>query len=574
MAERSRKDWFWIGLLALLQLLPIVAVFLNSIAVDWAGTILPDGYTLNHIDKITHDPRFTRAILNSLIVGFGSLIVTPIIVVPAILVAHCYFPALDRTIAGLVILPYAVPTIVLALGLLRLYSGNYGIVLTGSPWVLIFGYMPLVAPLYYIPIKNNLRALRVTELFEAGRLLGASDALILLARGAALHPAGPHHRARHELHACDQRFRLCQSPGRRPFPHAPDPHGGAPGRQRTAIKRAHLHLFHRHLRGDGHRRLGDITESRRMSYVEIRKLTKRFDGTMVFEDIDLDVEQGRICVLVGPSGCGKTTLLRAVAGLTRPDSGHIMIDGRDVTHVEAKHRGVGMVFQHYALFPNMTVEQNLAFGLEQKKLARPEIAKKVAAVIELMGLGPRAKAKPAALSGGQKQRVALARALVLEPKLLLLDEPLSALDAQIRKRLRDELKRLQQDVGFTAIFVTHDQEEAMMLGDQVAIMQQGRFAQIGAPAEIYNRPASLAVANFIGDFNILEPKAVERLFALAPPMPGRSGPRPSTSPRRRHRPANTPTAMPLKSRSPRCRCWAPWCGSIPRPRTSRSRPTW
>ncbi|MGE0237743.1 MAG: ABC transporter ATP-binding protein [Parvibaculaceae bacterium] len=253
-----------------------------------------------------------------------------------------------------------------------------------------------------------------------------------------------------------------------------------------------------------------------MSYVEIRRLTKRFDGTMVFEDIDLDVAQGRICVLVGPSGCGKTTLLRAVAGLTRPDSGAIGIDGRDVTHVEAKHRGVGMVFQHYALFPNMTVEQNLAFGLEQKKLPRPEIARKVAAVIALMGLEPRAKARPAALSGGQKQRVALARALVLEPKLLLLDEPLSALDAQIRKRLRDELKRLQQDVGFTAIFVTHDQEEAMMLGDQVAIMQQGRFAQIGAPAEIYNRPKSLAVANFIGDFNILEPKAVERLFALSP----------------------------------------------------------
>jgi putative spermidine/putrescine transport system ATP-binding protein len=253
-----------------------------------------------------------------------------------------------------------------------------------------------------------------------------------------------------------------------------------------------------------------------MSYVEIRKLTKRFDGTMVFEDIDLDVDQGRICVLVGPSGCGKTTLLRAVAGLTRPDNGHILIDGRDVTHVEAKNRGVGMVFQHYALFPNMTVEQNLAFGLEQKKLSKPEIAKKVAGVVELMGLGPRAKARPAALSGGQKQRVALARALVLEPKLLLLDEPLSALDAQIRKRLRDELKRLQQDVGFTAIFVTHDQEEAMTLGDQVAIMQQGRFAQIGAPADIYNRPRSLAVANFIGDFNILEPKAVERLFALKP----------------------------------------------------------
>lgn len=179
MPERTRKDWFWIGLLAVLQLLPIAAIFLNSVAVDWAGTILPDGLTLRHLGNITQDPRFVQSIMNSLIVGFGSLAITPLIVVPAILVAHCYFPTLDRVIAGLVILPYAVPTIVLALGLLRLYSGNHGIVLTGSPWVLIFGYMPLVAPLYYIPIKNNLRALRVTELFEAGRLLGASDALIL-----------------------------------------------------------------------------------------------------------------------------------------------------------------------------------------------------------------------------------------------------------------------------------------------------------------------------------------------------------------------------------------------------------
>lgn len=179
MRERNYSDWAWIALLGLLQLLPVIAVFLNSVAVDWAGTILPDGYTLDHIANITSDARFLQSIRNSLIVGFGSLVITPFIVVPAILVAHCYFPTLDKYIAGLVILPYAVPGIVLALGLLRLYSGNYGVVLTGSPLVLIFGYMPLAAPLYYVPIKNNLRALRVGELFEAGRLLGASDALIL-----------------------------------------------------------------------------------------------------------------------------------------------------------------------------------------------------------------------------------------------------------------------------------------------------------------------------------------------------------------------------------------------------------
>ena len=256
-----------------------------------------------------------------------------------------------------------------------------------------------------------------------------------------------------------------------------------------------------------------------MSYVEIRGLSKRFDRTVVFEDIDLDVDEGKICVLVGPSGCGKTTLLRAVAGLATPDTGAISIDGRDVTAVEAKHRGVGMVFQHYALFPNMTVEQNLAFGLQQKKLPKVEVAERVAAIIKVMDLEQRAKARPAALSGGQRQRVALARALVLQPKLLLLDEPLSALDAQIRKRLRDELKRLQQEFGFTAIFVTHDQEEAMMLGDVVAIMQSGHFSQIGPPAEIYNRPASLAVAEFIGDFNIFEPSFVKSIFGKRSDFP-------------------------------------------------------
>lgn len=249
-----------------------------------------------------------------------------------------------------------------------------------------------------------------------------------------------------------------------------------------------------------------------MSYVEVRSLSKSYDGTSVFQSIDLDVAQGQICVLVGPSGCGKTTLLRAVAGLAQPDGGTIHIDGRDVTHTEAKNRGVGMVFQHYALFPNMTVEQNLAFGLQQKKLSAPVIAEKVAAMVQLMGLEARAKARPAALSGGQRQRVALARALILEPKLLLLDEPLSALDAQIRKRLREELKRLQHQIGFTAIFVTHDQEEALMLGDVVAIMQSGRFVQVGAPADIYNRPAGLAVASFIGDFNLFEPAQVKALF--------------------------------------------------------------
>ena len=253
-----------------------------------------------------------------------------------------------------------------------------------------------------------------------------------------------------------------------------------------------------------------------MSYVAIRGLAKSFDTSPVFDGIDLDIARGDMCVLVGPSGCGKTTLLRAIAGLVTPDRGTIAIDGADVTGRTARERGVGMVFQHYALFPNMTVEENLAFGLEQMRLARAEVRRRVDAMIELMSLGPRAKARPAALSGGQKQRVALARALVLEPKLMLLDEPMSALDAQIRKRLREELKRLQRDVGFTAVFVTHDQEEALILGDRIAVMQGGRLVQFGTPLEIYNRPRSRSVATFIGDFNVIEPGEAEAAFGRRP----------------------------------------------------------
>lgn len=179
MLERSLRDWFWIGLVAVLQLLPIVAVALNGFATEWAGSVLPIGYTGEYWATLFADPRFGQALRNSLLIAFGSIIVTPLVCVPAILVAHCYFPVLDRWMAGLVILPYAVPGIVLALGLLRLYSGNYGIVLNGTPWVLIFGYIPLAASLYYIPIKNNLRALQLADIFEAGRLVGASDFAIM-----------------------------------------------------------------------------------------------------------------------------------------------------------------------------------------------------------------------------------------------------------------------------------------------------------------------------------------------------------------------------------------------------------
>jgi putative spermidine/putrescine transport system ATP-binding protein len=254
-----------------------------------------------------------------------------------------------------------------------------------------------------------------------------------------------------------------------------------------------------------------------MSFVAVQNFAKSFGAVSVFADIDLDVAEGEICILLGPSGCGKTTLLRAIAGLVQQDRGTLSIAGQDVSRLSPAQRGVAMTFQHYALFPNMTVRQNLAFGLERKRLARSEVVRKVDAALALMELGPRADARPGQLSGGQKQRVALARALVLEPRLLLLDEPLSALDAQIRKRLRDELKRIQRETGLTSILVTHDQEEALVLGDRVAVMNAGRIVQVDAARTLYDRPATRFVAGFIGDFNLLEPAVVERLFSVRPP---------------------------------------------------------
>jgi putative spermidine/putrescine transport system ATP-binding protein len=235
-----------------------------------------------------------------------------------------------------------------------------------------------------------------------------------------------------------------------------------------------------------------------MSFVAVQNFAKSFGAVSVFADIDLDVAEGEICILLGPSGCGKTTLLRAIAGLVQQDRGTLSIAGQDVSRLSPAQRGVAMTFQHYALFPNMTVRQNLAFGLERKRLAKSEVVRKVDAALALMELGPRADARPGQLSGGQKQRVALARALVLEPRLLLLDEPLSALDAQIRKRLRDELKRIQRETGLTSILVTHDQEEALVLGDRVAVMNAGRIVQVDAARTLYDRPVLSPAAACLG----------------------------------------------------------------------------
>ncbi len=253
------------------------------------------------------------------------------------------------------------------------------------------------------------------------------------------------------------------------------------------------------------------------SYIEIRDVVKSFGNNTVLKHINLDVNEGEMVTLLGPSGCGKSTLLRAIAGLNDIDEGTVSIDGRDVTHVDVRQRRVGMVFQSYALFPNMTAAQNVAFGLSIQKMPKQEIRQKVAKMIELVGLKGKENQRPSELSGGQQQRVALARALVMEPKVLLLDEPLSALDAQIRQNLRVQIREIQQDMHITAIFVTHDQEEAMAISDRVCVMYGGVISQQGSPDEIYKQPKNEFVARFIGHYNVYTPEEAGRL--LARPIP-------------------------------------------------------
>ncbi len=241
-----------------------------------------------------------------------------------------------------------------------------------------------------------------------------------------------------------------------------------------------------------------------MTYLSLEGLHKSFGRTAVVEDFNLDIGKGEFVSLLGPSGCGKTTVLRMVAGFEAPSAGNIRIEGHDITALRPSQRNVGLVFQAYALFPNLSVVQNVAFGLKVARVAQDVIDLRVAEMLEMIGLPKLGQRFPFELSGGQQQRVALARALAVRPRVLLLDEPLSALDAKIRVSLRKEIRDIQRELGITTIFVTHDQEEALSISDRVVVMNQGRAEQIGAPHDVYNRPATKFVANFVGTLNTLD----------------------------------------------------------------------
>jgi sulfate/thiosulfate transport system ATP-binding protein len=237
--------------------------------------------------------------------------------------------------------------------------------------------------------------------------------------------------------------------------------------------------------------------------VSVRNISKKFGSATVLEDINFDVQDGETIVLLGASGSGKTTILRVIAGLETPDSGEVVLHGKNVTNLPARERGIGVIFQSYALFPKMSVERNIAFGLRLRKRPTKQINETVNRLIELVNLEEHRKKYPSQLSGGQQQRVAIARALAYEPEVLLFDEPFGALDAQIRTRLRREIRALLKQINVPSIFITHDQEEALELGDRIAVLNSGRLEQIGTPFEVYNKPATEYVATFVGAANLL-----------------------------------------------------------------------
>jgi iron(III) transport system ATP-binding protein len=241
-----------------------------------------------------------------------------------------------------------------------------------------------------------------------------------------------------------------------------------------------------------------------MISIQIQKLTKRFGSTVALRNLDLVIEPGELFFLLGPSGCGKTTLLRSMAGFYIPEEGSIRFGDEDVTRLEPHKRNTGMMFQSYALWPHMTLAENVAFGLEERKVPKPEIKRRVAEALESVRMGPYADRKPNQLSGGQQQRVALARALVIRPRCLLLDEPLSNLDAKLRLEMRTEIRRVCKEFKLTTVYVTHDQKEALSISDRMAILEGGKILQVGSPKEVYRRPVCKTVAHFIGDTDFIE----------------------------------------------------------------------
>ena len=251
-----------------------------------------------------------------------------------------------------------------------------------------------------------------------------------------------------------------------------------------------------------------------MAYITFKNINKSFGSLHVLKGINLEVEKGELLTLLDPSGCGKSTLLRCLAGLEEVQEGQIFLEDQDITNLDARLRQIGMVFQQYSLFPNMTVEQNLAFGLKIQKLSKEAMKEEITKALKMIGMEDKRNSYPNQLSGGQQQRVALARAIVTKPKVLLLDEPLSAIDAKLRKNLQIEIRRIQKELNITTIFVTHDQDEAMIMSDRICLLNEGEIEQLGKPIDIYTEPKTKFAAGFIGNYNVLDPSAFSWLTGV------------------------------------------------------------
>jgi spermidine/putrescine transport system ATP-binding protein len=499
--DRPRFLWVLYGAMCAYLFVPILVVMVYSFNSSNSLQVF-GGLSTRWYRAFWNDPQIKDSLVASLEVAAVTMVVATIL---GTLLAFGLVRARGR-IGGsaniLMLLPLITPEIVTAVGLLLLFS-RWGATL--SLKTIILGHITFSISYVTVIVRARLSLLNAAARHAAGALpgdrrLGAARVRAVLRRfrhvGVRL---GLRHVAAARAHLLSAaRRRLARDQRRRHHddrnhpPHRPGHAAVAP------VASPH--------RAAGHRR-PCIRMSDTELTIALSGVVKRFGEQYAVKRLDLDIAKGSFFSILGPSGCGKTTTLRMIAGFEQPDEGHILLEGQPVEGVPPYRRNVNTVFQSYALFEHLSIEDNIAFGLRRKKVAKPEITRRVGEMLELVRLADRARAKPRQLSGGQRQRVALARALVNLPAVLLLDEPLGALDLQLRKQMQLELKHIQREVGITFVYVTHDQEEALTMSDSIAVMNLGELQQVGNAEDVYERPANSFVAQFIGISNLLEATA-------------------------------------------------------------------